>query len=238
MFPELLNDIQRAFPPILNLQSPTLPNMSDEEWTQKVEYFTKLLKEPMDYLQTSTHSILGCRMFKNSNKQFLSNRSQIHFIKAQIRCPEIEGIQISLSLYRSHLDGAMLTAPSLSVDLEITDVKETAALQSLYTNYRRIIEILINRGGLDLIYSFSHYKPEVFSGKSILTRLDNYFHEGNFSEKTLAFVRFFDVHLIDNKVLYAFVILASVYDSCIGYLDRPRQYDKILDYFYKVQSHQ
>lgn len=233
----MLEKIQNNLSPVLNPKNLSKEDIAEDEWKQKIDYYMPSVEESLDSLQTSTESILASRMFGHTKTKIITSQTEIDFLKVQIEREKPEGIALSLSYYRPYFIETTSCGPSLSINLVIEGAIEIDGFRLLYSNYRRIIEMLINREKIYLLYEFSYYEPEIFFGKQIFKHLDAFFLLNDYKDKNLSFSCSFQVGVLDDKVLNSFVVLSALYDSCINYLTTPKRYDKLLHYFNKIESH-
>lgn len=116
--------------------------------------------------------------------------------------------------------------------------KACTAFRKLYTNYRRIFELLLKPDPIRLVDLQPYPSGLKDRKRNVLKQLDTYFpvlDNWEFAESHSEYRLHFEVQLHsdadENQMYAAFSTLAVLYDSCHHYLRSRKDFDRILKHY-------
>lgn len=254
MFTEILDDVQVFISPHLRANGKFNNELSNEEWQQISKLCLARFKEGWEFLVASAKSILSDRLFNHSKPDFLYPGQPMNLIceirirpsntyyryqNMSIPRPENQrgfdatGIELTISLYSPYIVNKIPVPLRVGLLFQVWGNMERLAFYSLYQNYKRVLELIFRRAKPIFETACVFEKLDSYKGNDPIKKLDLYFLS-NDKENNFSLNYWFTKNQSDEDFLQAFLVLSVIYDSCYYYSSKRKQYDKILEHYYKL----
>lgn len=142
-------------------------------------------------------------------------------------------IDITAHLCRKFECRGVLRPASIILELGFYGYNEKNAFRELYTNYRRIIELLIKRAGIPIKVEnvVCDYK-----GNKTLLQIDSYFEKNWSADTTSTFslAAEFTQGSSYESLVKTFLSMLIIFDSAHHYLSERKSQDRILSHYFKL----
>ncbi len=245
LFYDILDDVNELFP---SYDTP----LKENEWNKIVDYFAPYLKITIDEL-------IAIAKATCLNEAFQHSKGSLHYFNDKgivICCYRItpfdvnikdeesvchkdkedtnhNGLHIMIDLLTSHHVRNRLIPCGISMKLEISGYEAREAFKKMYTNYRRIIELLLNKIDPEFCTHVVIDGIEKYRKKDMLKKIDLYYSEED-TECCFWFEQNFFQDTEDEVIIRSFLVLTILYDACFRYITKRKDYDRILSHFIKT----
>ncbi|WP_427340879.1 hypothetical protein [Caloranaerobacter sp. DY30410] len=248
MFNNVFKELKKLFPH---------PNyaMSDIEWEYAATHLSDLLHQSTVQLIKSAKNSFTLKPFdKMKHLEFwiakpakeiaasvlipkeMLNENDEYFNSDGDNCP---GMSIRVSLIRdAFLEQGILDSNMIFLRFSVLGSREFEAFKEFYLNYRRMIELLIQK--IDLHFSFCSFddNDNTFSSGNLsyknsldlIKSMDKVFLNSN-EIKNFCMQSFFNENSSYESVLLAFKILIALLDSSYHYYTKRKDKDRILKHY-------
>lgn len=245
----LLADIENAF-------GYEIKEISEDEWREKSEYFLTRFQEGVKGLLSSWWDVFPNQTFSNSkienivftkphveigevrlrpNSKYYENLGKCLPTPENLSGPDATGIELNISLFRGVIGRNKIFQPHIGIEFRIWGIEEYLAFKSLFYNYKRVVGLLLKKVDLEFSTSCVSEKLDKYRGKKIDKKFDLYFL-GSDREHSFSLEAEFFFGFSYGKMVETFFILAAIYDSCLHYLTKRRNFDKILEYYLELKT--
>ncbi len=248
MFESILKTVDEKLPSYENRKL-----FSDEEWlefTKECLYHIMVFDDYIptfelllgkDLLSGSTQDlyyhkkdysgISFCRI-RPDNNYFIKNRMKLPS-PSDPKGPSATGLAIELGLYGGHT-GKRSEPASVVFSFEVWGRQERQAFKELFTDYRRIVHLLLSGLGLEfwtacVFESVDAYKKHDADGK-----LERYLAEDDY-ESSFSLQKTFYGEADEREFAKIFMVFLILYSSCMNRLVKRGNKDILLDYYLKVR---
>lgn len=146
------------------------------------------------------------------------------------------GLEISFNVLRGFSIPNKTVFPCLYIHFSIWGAEEREAFGKFLKNYYRIIELLLNELNVDFFTSCVFERLDKLKTKNSFKRLSTYYQANDDEENTFSFERIFTYGESYDDIIKLFLVFAALYDSCLAYLNKRKDIDKIINYYQKVKT--
>lgn len=245
LFYDILDEVNEIYPSYDT-------SLKEGGWSKIVDYLAPYLKITIDELVSVTKAIFLCETFQHS-------KGSLHYFNLKgivICCYRISpfdlniddeksiyhkdkelsthnGLHIMADLFTSHYMKNQPIPCGISIKLEISGYEAREAFKKMYTNYRRIVELLLNKIDTEFCTHVVIDSIEKYRGKDIMKKLDLYYAEEDM-ECCFWFECDFFQDTEDEVIIRSFLVLSILYDACLRYITKRKDYDRLLGHFIKM----
>lgn len=224
----LFYDVDLAFP------SPEV-DMPEEKYLEEVKNLAMTFSLEMQKLIDIAKAYGFTTVFdKCKEETSYSAKPHISIVMYQLHSI-VHNISIEAHLCRQFECRGELRPASIIMELGFYGYKEKNAFRELYTNYRRLIELLVKRVGVPIKVENVVY---TYKGNKTLAQIDSYF-ESDWTEdttSTFSLAAEFTQESSYESMVKTFLSLLIIYDSALNYLSDRKSPDKILNYYFKLMN--
>ena len=225
---DLFYDVDLAFP------SPEV-NMSEEEYQKEAKDLAMALMLEMQKLTDIAKAYGFASVFDKCKEEMTyTAKPHINIVMHKLHDTKHD-ISIETNLCRKYECRGELRPASIIMELGFYGYKEKNAFRELYTNYRRLIELLVKRAGVPIKVENVIYN---YKGNKTLAQIDSYF-ESDWPEdttSTFSLAAEFTQESSYENMVKTFLSLLIIYDSALNYLSDRKSPDKILNYYFKLMN--
>jgi hypothetical protein len=126
--------------------------------------------------------------------------------------------------------------PRLWIELMVWGVEERKAFGKLLKNYYRIMELLLGDLEAEFTTACSFERLNKLKSQNPFTQLSTYYQKEDDDENSFLLSRIFTYGESYEDIVRIFLVFSALYDSCLGYLTRTKDFDRILNYYQKLKS--
>lgn len=216
----------------------------------------KDLEIPVNFLLSMTKNVFSEKIFKSSKieKTYSSDSSPVictirirpenaYFLKSGKEIPPPEdpdgpdatGLEICFKVIKGFSGEDKTQFPKLYMHFTIWGEEERKAFGELLKNYYRVIELLLNEIDLEFFTAYFFARIENLKKKTTFNQLDAYYQKNDDEESTFSLGRTFTYGETYDEIIRIFLIFTALYESCLSYLYKKKDPDKILGYFQKLK---
>ena len=232
-------------------------SITKSDWERKSAYFLNLLTDKTDFLFSTTENLFPSNFLSRSKIEFLQyqpyhiqicsirirpENGYYNTLKKPVPRPEnpngydATGIELDIALSRGFINNYNSYLPSVHVEFTVWGAHERKGFAQFYRNYRRIIEIYLSKCQFEFQTSCVFERLEKYKGNDTAKKLDLYFMQDDDDENTFTLSSTLQINSTREQAIQAFMSLGALYDSCHYYCIRNKNYDKILDYYFKINT--
>jgi len=245
LFYDILDDVNEFYP---SYDTP----LKEGRWSEIVDNFAPYLKITIDELISIAKATYVSEAFQHS-------KGSLHYFNHKgivICCYRISpfdiyiedtesyyhknkdlsthnGLYIMADLFTSHYVKKQPIPCGISLKLEISGYEARQAFKKMYANYRRLVELLLNKIDADFCTPVVIDSIEKYRGKDIMKKLDLYYAEDD-AECCFWFECDLFQDTDDEVIVHSFLILSILYDACFRYITKKKDYDRLLSHFIKI----
>lgn len=145
------------------------------------------------------------------------------------------GLEISFSILRGFSSPGKTIFPRLHIHFSIWGAEEREAFGKLLNNYYRIIELLLSDINVEFFTSCCFGRLDKLKANNCFRKLATYYQANDDDENTFSLERIFTYGESYTDIVRMFLVFTAVYESCIAYLYKKKNFDKIINYYEKLK---
>jgi hypothetical protein len=144
--------------------------------------------------------------------------------------PHATGIELSIGIFRGAKWEKVISTPFIEIEFKIWGHEERKEFIQFYKNYRRTIELLLNKLELAFFTSCCFNNLDKYRGTSIINKIDLYISNKKDEEASFSLKKSFNKNAGHHKITEVFNNLLIIYHCCFGYCKKNKEIDRILNF--------
>lgn len=221
-------------------------------WKELVDYFAPFLQITIEQLISIAKATYLNEAFQHSRENILyfnrqgivicsykispfdvnlENETSVYHKNANVKSRT--GLHLMADLFTRYYNKGQPIPCGISIKLEISGHEAYEAFKKMHTNYRRLVELLLNKIDAEFCTNVVIDSIEKYRGKDIIRKIDLYYAEDD-EECYFWFECNFFQDTEDKVIIRSFLILCILYDACFHYITKRKDYDRLLSLFAKA----
>lgn len=148
------------------------------------------------------------------------------------------GIELTTYLMKAMKAAIGIRPAYVSIDFQVWGAHERAAFKSLWQDYRRIVNTMVDALDFEFETACPFDRVDAYRGSKVSEKLARYFAEDDDPEHSFGITYAFSTPYDLAEVISAYSILAALYDACYYYSNKRRDFDRVIAHYQHLKNAQ